>query len=141
MFRDLKNVLKMVSVLSLMFLTTFLIKPDAAVAGAFIKTCSNIRVDFNNDRAILLAECYNNKGQIRRSNLLISNYVANYTGALSWATPPGNFQKSCRSAGIVDRNQGWLTAKCGNGKGGWVTSEINLDERVSNQNGVLDYDD
>ncbi len=137
--RNLKNTWKIIIVLSLVPLTTFFGKPDVALAGSFSETCEDINGFEREGRYYLEAICEEEDDDAAPTELAISEYIANYGGNLSWATPPGIFHRSCGNIHVDE--DGILSADCGNGRGGWIGTELNLNERISNQDGVLDYDD
>jgi len=144
LLRNLKTPLKSISVLSLVLLATPFIKPNAALAGGFTQTCNDIYGQETDNHYFLIANCRKRNGNWTYAQLRISDYIANYDGRLSWAKPVGNFQKSCREKRIVAGFRGipvLLRAECGDGRGGWPFNLLNLDEKISNQDGVLDYDD
>jgi hypothetical protein len=138
-----------------------LVHPDAAVAGGFSRTCLNERIEFDEStRVVLVAGCkdkanstfWSDNGHVKNERrLIISDFIANYGGKLAWAHN-GSFQASCKDIqlkhsrivtedGISETNHAELHAICGDGKGGWNGTHINLDEKISNQDGVLDVDD
>ena len=126
--------------LSLVLLAAPCVRPDAALAGGFARTCVDIQVQSNDGGAYLQARCTKADGQTKVSaQLRISDYVANYGGRLAWALGGGGFHSSCSSV-IYPQEHGYLRAICGNGSGGYSRTGINLDEKISNQNGVLAID-
>ncbi len=152
MLRNGSRRLKIISVcFSLPLLVSIaasLSQPDAALAGRFSKTCLNERIEFDESgRVVLVASCKDNKdgsylwndnGHPRGNRrLLISDSIANYEGNLAWAHN-GSFQASCTDIRLETST---LWAKCGDGKGGHNVTSLNLDEKISNQAGVLDVDD
>lgn len=140
MLRALKNTCKIISVLSLVPLATFLVKPDVALAGNFSETCDDIQAYEDEDnRYMLEATCDDKQGRDSQALIPISEFIANYGGNLSWANPTGNFHKSCLKIEVDE--DGLLSADCGNGRGGWIGTELNLNERITNNNGDFDYDE
>ncbi|MBD2536916.1 hypothetical protein H6G97_49975 [Nostoc flagelliforme FACHB-838] len=138
--RNLKTPLKSIGVLSYVLLAAPFIKPDAALAGGFSKSCVNRQVSIASDGAYLDALCTKANGSKVPSRLRISDYIANYGGNLSWALGGGGFHISCRSVKYPVLFQLFMTASCADGRGGWVNTGIYLDEKISNQNGVLAID-
>ena len=135
--------------LSLVLLAAPFIKPDAALAGGFASTCIDIHVQSGGDGAYLQASCPKANGQKVPSRLKISDYIANYGGRLSWALGGGGFHSSCRSVTypvtLFSGNRPVplrtiMGATCGDGRGGWSIARINLNDKISNQNGVLAID-
>ena len=123
---------------SLVLLAVPFIKPDAALAGGFAGTCVDIQVSSAVDGAYLYARCAKADGQKVPSRLKISDYIANYGGRLSWALGGGGFHSSCRSVKYPVLQQ--MGASCADGRGGWSATGINLNDKISNQNGVLAID-
>ncbi|WP_322651753.1 CVNH domain-containing protein [Nostoc sp. ChiVER01] len=143
MLRNISKSFKVISVISFMPLVTFFIQPNVAIAGGFSKTCHNIKLKQFHP-AILSARCGDGKGGERNTELNISNYIANYDGRPTWATPPGKFDESCISALLIydqTNKSTYMNVKCKDTAGNIDPDTINLDEKISNQAGVLDYDD
>lgn len=142
MLRSLKNTFKIISVLSFILLGTVFITPNVALAGGFVDTCWDRRIE-QPGRVYLTATCENRNGDRVSARLDLSERIANYNGNLSWANPQGNFQDSCRSIEVWNQPLAtfeMLQADCADGNGGFNDSRLNLNERISNQNGVLAYD-
>jgi CVNH domain len=129
--------------LSLVLLAAPFIRPDAARAGGFIRTCTNTIVLTSYVEVYLHATCAVANGprgdDQRRSRLKISDYIANYDGNLSWALGGGGFHRSC-SPKDTNYQAPWLYVTCKNGRGGFSRASINLNEKISNQNGFLAID-
>jgi hypothetical protein len=125
--------------LTLVLLAAPFIKPDAALAGGFASTCVDVQVSSNGGGAYLHARCTKANGQKVPSRLKISDYIANYGGKLSWALGGGGFHRSCSSS-IQPNSRSFLYAICGDGRGGFARTGINLNDKISNQNGVLAID-
>lgn len=128
----------------LMSLAATLMQPSAAQAGGFLSTCKDEQLVFESGKVLLKAKCADNDiGFHRPSSLVISDRIANYGGNLTWARN-GNFQASCSEIQIrvLFREDKTITlgSRCGDGKGGHNMSYLNLDEKISNQNGVLAID-
>jgi CVNH domain len=146
MFQKSKTVLKTANILFLISLGAFFIKPDTALAGGSINTCKSHAIFPKNDSFILEASCKNKNGEYANTELTISDYIANYGGSLSWAKPVGAFQKSCRNITLLSREGSvqdsllLMQAECSDGKGGWKKTGLNLEDKISNQNGVLAVD-
>ncbi|MDZ8226276.1 MULTISPECIES: CVNH domain-containing protein [unclassified Nostoc] len=140
MLRNLKTPLKSIGVLSFVLLAAPFIKPDAALAGGFSRSCVNRQVSIAPDGAYLNALCTRANGSKVQSRLRISDYIANYGGRLEWALGGGGFHVSCRSVKYPQFGGQLMVASCGDGRGGWVGTGLNLDDKISNQNGVLAID-
>ena len=144
----------------LVSLAAALIQPNVAIAGDFSKTCRDMRTESDGSgRIVLVAKCHDRDGftlwsqngrPVTERRLVISDYVANYDGNLAWAHN-GNFQASCSEIRIYEGGQMaipqspypvpvdgpvMLQARCGDGKGGYKVSTLDLNQKISNQNGV-----
>ncbi|NJN92126.1 MAG: hypothetical protein HC878_18355 [Leptolyngbyaceae cyanobacterium SL_5_14] len=134
----------------------FSVHPGAAVAGEFSRTCKNPRLETDGSgKVVLVAECFNrdlltlwnDNGRPRSERrLVISDYIANYNGRLEWSHN-GNFHESCSDFRLQPlSNPGediyalFLHSRCGDGRGGYTESMIDLNEKISNQDGVLAID-
>lgn len=138
MFRNLKITFKIISVLSLVLLTTFFLKPDVALAGGFDKTCSNIRVDKTETELNLIATCKKRNGKTADSRLDISKYIANRNGELSWLPGEGGFLKTCESITFFG-DYLHLNAYCKSVPRPLI-SKLYLPDYISNLDGVLTPD-
>lgn len=138
MLRNLKNTWKVISVLSLVSLTTFFVEPDVALAALGDK-CDDFREFEENGVSYLEGNCDDKNGNGGYTTIAISEYIANYNANLSWATPPGNYHKSCRNIDVDE--DGLLTADCRiKPEGPYLGSELDLNERISvNAEGDLIY--
>jgi CVNH domain len=136
--KSLENTFKIISVLFFMLLTSFLVKPDVALAGGFDKTCSNIKLNRDKTCVYLSATCLKNNGQKADSRLDISKYIANRNGNLVWAPREGGFIKSCVSA--IYLNDGTFQADYCKGDPQPYASIFDLKPHISNQDGVLTPD-
>ncbi|GAP94281.1 hypothetical protein NIES2104_07920 [Leptolyngbya sp. NIES-2104] len=84
----------------------------------------------------MTAVCAQTDGAVTRSRLRISDHIANRNGVLAWGG--GGFTSSCRAISFVNGEK--LLAQCGNGRGGWRSTAIILNDKISNQDGVLAVD-
>ncbi|MBD2778667.1 CVNH domain-containing protein [Iningainema tapete] len=134
MLRKFPLALKSICILAFLLLAAFLITPDAALAGGFKRTCEGIRVT----GALLQARCARANGEKVSAQLNLSDGIANRDGRLAWSLGGGGFERTCRS--IKYPVLGLLGAVCGDGRGGESSTAINIDEKISNQNGVLAFD-
>jgi|GEM_PF-5273418 hypothetical protein len=138
MFKNFKTAVKSIGVLSLVPLATFFIKPDAALAGGFMRSCVGAEVKTGALNLVwLLATCTQRDGAKASARLRISDHIANRNGKLAWSPNGGGFHSSCRGVIYVRET---LLAQCKNVSGGWLDTRINLNEKISNQNGVLAID-
>ena len=116
------------------------IKPDGALATNFVDTCKDIQGQ-QEYRFYLTAKCRKINGQwIQSPPLDISNYIANINGELRWKSREsgqGDFHLSCYSIRLNNLYYGSLEAHCRDNKGDWHSTVINLNEKISNKDGVL----
>ena len=135
MLRNLKTPLNIMGVLSFVLLAAPFIKPDAALAGGFSRTCRSVLIRVQNDGVWLKAVCAQTDGALIASNLRISDHIANRNGVLAWGGE--GFHRSCR---VIRQRGTALTAFCANGRGGMRNTALELDSKISNQDGVLAVD-
>jgi hypothetical protein len=164
MLKNCRNGLTLISVSSLMLGATFLIEPEAAVAGGFIESCPDQRIytagSGNALRVLLVARCERYPGDpdptfnvidlrelIKREpragvELLQWTSLENRGSLRNWiGNIDGNnctavqYRVEPRSPGNPNLQWGALTANCGGYRTGLNTNEV-----FTNQNGVLDYD-
>jgi CVNH domain len=137
--KSLKNTFKIISVLFFLLLTTFLLKPDVALAGGFNQTCSNMKINGNKTSLYLSATCLKINGQKANSRLEISKYIGYHNHELVWAPREGGFLKSCGN--VKYHADGKLQATCEiYTTGPILISIIDLKAHISNQDGVLTPD-
>lgn len=83
----------------------------------------------------LVAECRAMDGEWHQSAININNYIANYDGVLAWH-PNGNFAASSRNMRL---DGGTLHAESRKIDQSWISSQLNLDDKITNFNGKLIY--
>jgi hypothetical protein len=112
-----------------------------------------ISVGNESGRVLLTAHCKDKEGTWQENSVVFSDYVAKDGENLAW-TCNGNFQASCLAFEFEllfpdvpfislkhDHLEGvTLRAVCKNGKGGYKETDLNLDDKLSNQAGVLAVD-
>jgi hypothetical protein len=140
MLRNLKTPVKSIGVLSLVLLAAPFIKPDAALAGGFTRTCERINVQTDRSGAYLQALCKRANGQKVSARLNLSAYIANRNGKLVWSLNGGGFHRTCRSIRFPVAFGQLMGATCKDNRQRDTLTAINLDEKISNQNGVLAID-
>ena len=101
-------------------------------AGNFRASSRDARLE---GRATLVAECADVKGFYRRAALNLNECLTNTNGTLRWAKR-GNFAASARQIRLVEGGN-VLVCELGNGKGGWVSNRMVLNERITNDDGKL----
>ncbi|EME80814.1 uncharacterized protein MYCFIDRAFT_140484 [Pseudocercospora fijiensis CIRAD86] len=102
------------------------------MAGNFHGSSRNVYLD---GRSTLVAECADVNGHHHRTAIDLNDCLTNTNGSLHWARG-GNFAASARHIQLFDNGNG-LEAELGDGRGGWKHNRINLNERISNDNGRL----
>ncbi len=109
-----------------------------AFAGGFSQSCEEMHLD----HSTLKAKCYkaNEKVLGKTTSIDLDDYIGNTHGTLVWNGK--NFDKHCENKQLIQA--GWsqmlLRATCKNAIGVHVSTQINLDERISNIDGHLKYD-
>jgi hypothetical protein len=137
MFRSLKNTLRTVSVLSFIPLVTLITKPNAALAGNFSASCRDIRLQGTASLSAICKNASNRPSDVNGPSLNLSLYISNYNGRLVWSSQ-GGFKHTCYNSIVVF--PATLLSTCKNNNGGQNNVSINLNERISNINGVLKAD-
>jgi hypothetical protein len=108
-----------------------------AFAGGFSQTCKEIHLDGSH----LQAKCKAETGAYGdTSTLKLSDYIGSTNGALVWNS--SNFKEACQNWAFqqTSYNDALLLASCKNNTGEYVHTQINLNERISNINSHLRYD-
>ena len=101
-------------------------------AGNFSATASNITLDRDYD---LIALCRDSRGKEKLSSIKLNDYLANEWGQLKWVRG-GNAFASARNVRL-SANGKVLEAELGDGRGGWSSNRLVLDERIGNEDGEL----
>ena len=116
--------------------------PDATNSGKFTPSCKNIALFTNFDRnnsVSLSAEC-RNKNDARAftpTAIDLNDSITNSFGGLLWQDD-GGFGGSVRNSRLRDSNNVTvLQCEANDGKGSWKNVAINLDDRITNDNGQL----
>ncbi len=107
-------------------------------AGGFSQSCKDLSLDHSTLQAKCLQAKQAQYGSTTKIDL--DNYIGNTGGTLVWNGK--NFDKHCESKKIESAGYGrtLLKASCKNAAGVYVNAEINLDERISNIDSHLKYD-
>jgi hypothetical protein len=98
----------------------------------FSESSKNLEI---RDKTILSAQCRDSQGAYHQSEIDLNSYITNNDGFLQWR-PHGHFRansKSIRLDGAV------LKSMCQRENGTWLSSQLNLDDKISNCNGKLIY--
>ena len=109
-----------------------------AFAGNFSNTCKEIHLDGSH----LQAKCKQAKtGDYGdTSTLKLNDYIGSTNGALVWNS--SNFKEHCQNWAFQQTSytDALLLASCKNNAGQYVHTQINLNERISNIDSHLKYD-
>ena len=105
-------------------------------AGNFSAMASSITLDRDYD---LIALCRDSRGKEKLSSIKLNDYLANEWGRFKWAKG-GNAFASARNVRL-SANGRVLEAELGDGRGGWSSSRLVLDERIGNDDGELVFRD
>jgi hypothetical protein len=104
----------------------------SVMAGNFHASSRSVRLE---GRSLLVADCADKQGHLRPSALDLNDCFTNTNGRLGWARG-GNFAASARNVRLADNGK-ILECELGNGRGGWESNWVRLDERITNENGEL----
>lgn len=154
MSRNFRKILKLVFGLTLVGLGSFGLKPNAALAGGgFANSCDSLRL-YKNSPGWLYGHCRRANGTWNeQARIDLRNLLTNNNGTLGWQ-PNGGFLGSCNwdtdakaTSGLFPTglNQQFpvfigFHAPCKNIAGATnITPDINLNDRILNQNGDLQY--
>ncbi|NER29271.1 MAG: hypothetical protein F6J89_17000 [Symploca sp. SIO1C4] len=125
----LKKTMKLMSLLALIFsLYQF-----PALAGDFSKTCKNISLE---NETIVEAQCKRISGNFVPAAVNLNNCIENRNGGLRFGGD--KFIFTCKPPLLYDETG--LTASCRNYDGNYVPSLLNLDEGITNNDGLLECD-
>jgi hypothetical protein len=109
-----------------------------AFAGSFSSSCKNISLN----GAHLKAKCQMAVGGkwADESSINLNDHIGNRNGVLIWDSK--KFDDHCESKWLdaATFSKQLLKARCKTNNGTYVNAEVNLNERISNINGKLKYD-
>ena len=110
-----------------------------ALAGGFIRSCSEISLDLAAPEILLRATCRRADGTFYSSFLVLDSNIGNVDGVLRINSR--NFSDSCKIIGLGgDGRELFLFADCLSRAGVYIRSSIDLNRYISNRNGVLWFD-
>ncbi|CAK1367061.1 hypothetical protein CB0940_10394 [Cercospora beticola] len=107
-------------------------KGMSAPAGNFHASSRNVYLE---SRSTLVAESADVRGHFQRTAIDLNDVFTNTNGKMHWARG-GNFAGSARHIRLTD-NGNCLEAELGDGRGGWIYNKVDLNERITNDNGRL----
>lgn len=106
----------------------------AVHAGNFRASSHDVHIE---GRSTLVAECFDVHGHKQRSAIDLNDCLTNNGGRIEWARG-GNFAASAQHIRLK-HDENVLEAELGDGRGGWQHCEVNLNERIGNDNGRLHF--
>ncbi|KLO08359.1 Cyanovirin-N [Schizopora paradoxa] len=106
----------------------------------FAESC--VDISFNSSNDVLTAVCKDRSGNPVSSSLSLDSCISNINGSTNLVdnciSSTGDFSASC--SGVSFESSGTsaeLSASCGTIKGGSITSTVDLNNIVTNTNGIL----
>lgn len=103
-------------------------------AGNFRASSHDVHIE---GRSTLVAECFDVHGHKQRSAIDLNDCLTNNGGRIEWVRG-GNFAASAQHIRLK-HDENVLEAELGDGRGGWQHCEVNLNERIGNDNGRLHF--
>ncbi|MDJ0718834.1 MAG: CVNH domain-containing protein [Prochloraceae cyanobacterium] len=128
----MKVISKLIVCLILVVGISFGLLSDSASAALFTKSCR----DTNLNGATLSSSCKDRSGNYKSTSIGLNPFIGNSDGVLQWGSQ--NFSNTCE--GIRLEGAGALFANCKRRNGSSNNTSINLDDRISNNNGNLTFD-
>ena len=101
-------------------------------SGNFRASSRHVRLE---GHCTLVAECADAGGNHHRSSLDLNDCLTNRNGQLRWRRG-GNFAASSRHFRLVD-DENVLECECAEANGDWVHNRMDLNQRISNNDGHL----
>ncbi|KAI6006276.1 Cyanovirin-N [Pisolithus orientalis] len=80
------------------------------------------------------ATCRTDSGSDQSTSIDLNNCVVNRSGALECVSSSGGYSASCEDCSLSGTD---LDCTCGNGSGGTDSASVNLNNCLTNSNGVL----
>ena len=110
-----------------------------ALAGGFMRSCSEISLDTAAPETLLRATCRTTEGTFNSTFLVLDRNIGNVDGVLRINSR--EFSDSCNSMYLTGKEPAlYLFANCLNRAGLYVTTFIDLNRYISNRYGVLWFD-
>lgn len=101
--------------------------------GNFSSSCHTITLDATHD---LIAYCRLSNGAYKLSSVDLDNCLANIDGEFRWERD-GHFGATARNARLVEDGRVMEAELEMGAHKGWKLARVQLDERISNENGDL----
>ena len=154
MLEKLSRIATVIIGLPLVLSGSFLLKPNAALAGGgFAQSCDSL-ILYKNSPGMLYAHCRRTDGTWNeQARIQLNDHIKNDNGTLEWQ-PNGNFLGSCDWDTNPQADSGFfptglnqqppnfigLHAPCkNNGEAKNISPDINLNDHIINDNGDLKY--
>ena len=152
MLEKLSRIATVIIGLPLVLSGSFLLKPNAALAGGgFAQSCDSLAL-YRNSPGMLYAHCRRTDGTWNeQARIQLNDHITNNNGTLGWQ-PNGNFLDSCYwdtdvvfgfyPTGLNQQPPSFIGfhAPCkNNGGANNITPDINLNDHIINDNGDLKY--
>jgi hypothetical protein len=112
---------------------------DPKSPGNFSGSCKDLRLNATNfsKTATLTADCKTEKGAYVSSEVNLNDLITNNHGSLQWGHPGGaDFQQSCSGDALAGSK---LTSSCVASAEVRKSTQIELNEKITNDNGKLTY--
>ena len=139
MFGNFNNSFKTLITSSLILSASFFVQNSSALAGGFTETCEDIDLVSG---FVLRAKCRNENDDKVFNAIDLNKYIVNINAAFDWQLN-GNYIASCREIRLLPAprfGKLFLGAICRDPRGNEERAVIDLNERISNQNGILAVD-
>ncbi|KAM7188126.1 Cyanovirin-N [Naviculisporaceae sp. PSN 640] len=108
------------------------VRDTSITKRSYTSTCNSCGITAN----YLECRCRNLAGVEPWSSLNLNNCLANSNGYLVWRRN-GGYYNTCGGSLWQVYEGSWLKTTCAAANGAWVSTEINLNAKIHNQNGVL----
>lgn len=105
--------------------------PSKAWAGDFSKSCYNSEVK----DSVLYSNCRRINGSYNNTKIDLNPFIENVDGVLKWQ--PRNFIQTCRNTALSGSSV--MVAQCKKRNQVWNDTSIDLDDRIANIDGNLQY--
>ena len=106
---------------------------NAFGSGNFSNSCGSIRI--NRGSTTLRAVCRRKNGTQINTSLNLNPFIGNVNGKLTWGS--SNFALTCGPVNLI--NLSFISTQCRAKNGNLVTTTLNLNEKIANDDGRLTY--
>jgi hypothetical protein len=105
-----------------------------ASAANFIATCPSFKLE----GTFLSGYCRSRDGFFRNSRINLNRIITNTNGLLNWRAN-GNYGNSCEGCKLQTSSRRMMGCFCKNFGGNLVYTQIDLNERIDNTDGILQF--